>query len=103
MDSFHPSLFFREDKIQITVHVHPKSHKTKIEILPESIEVFVKDPPEKNKANKSVIKLISQFFNIPSSTLSIVRGATSKTKVIQISNKEASKQVLDTIRKLKKN
>ncbi|MHA1827224.1 MAG: DUF167 domain-containing protein [Candidatus Heimdallarchaeaceae archaeon] len=103
MDSFHPSLFFHEDNIQITVHVHPRSHKAKIEILPETIEVFVKEPPEKSKANKAVIKLLSQFFKISSSKLTIVRGTTSKIKVIQTHDKEVAKRILETIKDIMNN
>lgn len=41
--------------------------------------------PEKGRANKAVIKLIAQFFDKRPSDISIIRGDTSKDKIIQIS------------------
>lgn len=40
--------------------------------------------PINNKANKSLIKLLSDHFNISQSQIEIVKGLKSKNKIIKI-------------------
>ena len=49
-----------------------------------TIEVYVKEPPEKGKANKAIMKLLSKQLKIQTSRLSIVRGLKAKKKIILI-------------------
>jgi uncharacterized protein YggU (UPF0235/DUF167 family) len=37
-------------------------------------------------ANAAVIKMLSQYFDVPKSRISIVRGATSHDKVVSVSD-----------------
>jgi hypothetical protein len=46
--------------------------------------VQVKEPPEKNKANKAILKLLAKELGLPSSALELVQGATSTTKTIRV-------------------
>jgi len=41
--------------------------------------------PEKGKANKAVIFLLSKYFKIPKSNISIIKGLSKKIKIIKIS------------------
>lgn len=41
-------------------------------------------PPEDGKANKDVVDMLAEHFNLPKSAISILRGATSKKKIIKI-------------------
>ena len=65
--------------MKITVKVIPNSRNDEIK-EGDSLVVRVKDPPEKNKANKKVIKLLSDHFGHP---IRIVSGFTSKKKVVE--------------------
>ncbi len=74
-----------EDKILINVIVKPNSRQETIEeIGPNTVRVKVKEPPEKGKANKRVIELLSKRFNVPISNISILRGHQSRNKLICI-------------------
>ena len=52
--------------------------------LGEELKVRVSAPPEKGKANKAVIGLLSRALDLPISAISIVSGETSAHKVVQI-------------------
>ena len=38
-----------------------------------------------NEANESVVKLLSKHFKIPKTSIKILRGAKTRTKIIEIS------------------
>ncbi len=50
----------------------------------ECYTVFVKELPEKGKANDAIAKLLAEYFNTSSSQVRLVSGASSKRKVYQI-------------------
>ncbi|TWT62097.1 DUF167 domain-containing protein [Rubinisphaera italica] len=52
--------------------------------LGEALKIKVKAPPEKGKANASVIELIATKLNIPRESMSLISGETSPVKVIEI-------------------
>ncbi len=71
--------------MEITVHARPKARIEDIQRDEDGTYVIhVREPPDKGKANKAIIKVISRHFNVPVSKVSITRGATSSTKVIRI-------------------
>jgi uncharacterized protein (TIGR00251 family) len=47
--------------------------------------VGVKAPPKKGEANKEVLELIAQLFDVPSNQVNILSGATSSTKRVEVS------------------
>ncbi len=80
----HPSIEIRNEEIFLSIKVHPNSSANKIEITEFSIDIFVKEPADKGKANKSVLKFLSKTYKIPSTSLLISRGLKSKNKIIII-------------------
>ncbi|MDD5434682.1 MAG: DUF167 domain-containing protein [Nitrospira sp.] len=46
--------------------------------------VSVKAPPVEGKANDAIIKILSDYFNVPKSHISILKGGHSKNKIIEI-------------------
>ncbi len=48
------------------------------------IKVKVQAPPERGKANRSVIRLLAKELEVPESTLEITSGETSPFKQIRI-------------------
>ena len=50
----------------------------------DSLKIRLKALPEKGKANASLIKLLSKKLKVASSRIHIVKGKTSRSKVIQI-------------------
>ncbi len=70
---------------KISVKTHPKSKK--IEVLRKDTahyEVWVREAPEKGKANQAVIKALSDHLGVPPSRLTISSGHTSRNKIIEI-------------------
>ncbi|MEA3378630.1 MAG: DUF167 domain-containing protein [Nanoarchaeota archaeon] len=67
-------------RFNLTVKTNAK--KNKIELIEEgSYKVYIKAPPEKGKANMEIIKLFSRKFKSPAK---IIKGKSSKKKVIEI-------------------
>ncbi len=54
------------------------------------LRVFVTAAPEKGKANAALIKLLSKHWGVPKSAIEIVRGETSRVKVIEVEGVETS-------------
>ncbi|MCG3216801.1 MAG: DUF167 domain-containing protein [Candidatus Heimdallarchaeota archaeon] len=82
----HPSIEEKEDSIWLTVNVHPNSSSKKIEITENTIEIYVNEPPDKGKANKALLKLMSKKLRIQSSSISIIKGHKTRKKIILIRN-----------------
>ena len=74
--------------MRIYVKVVPKSSRNKIEkISEEEYKVWITAPPTQGKANKSLIELLADYFNISKSFIIIVSGKTAKTKIVDIFKK----------------
>ena len=71
--------------MKIKVKVKPNSKKEEIkQIDKDYYEVRVTVVPEKGKANKKVIELLSKHLKKPKSKFKIIRGETSREKIIEI-------------------
>jgi len=69
----------------ISVRVNPNSKKELVEKTGErEYIVRVKAAPVEGKANEAVIKLLSEHCDIPKSRISILKGHSGKTKLIEI-------------------
>ena len=73
----------------ITIKVVPKAKHEKIkEELDEQgkkiYKVYVTAAPEGGKANESVVRLLAKTLNVPKSKLEIIRGTTSRDKIIKV-------------------
>ena len=89
--SYHPSLYIRKNDVFLTIKVHPNSSLIKIEVSEFAIDVYIKEPADKNKANISVIKYLSKSLQLPSTKIQIVKGAKSRTKILLIENLKPEK------------
>ena len=68
----------------IEIKVVPNANTDEI-IEGDPLIVRVKAPPTKGKANKAVVKLLSNYFN---ADVRIVSGATSRKKLVAIETAE---------------
>jgi len=69
----------------ITVKVIPKSSRDEvIKISDDQFKIKTTIAPEKGKANKKVIELLSTYFNTPKSNIAILRGKINSLKIIEI-------------------
>ena len=71
--------------MKINIKVKPASRKNEVKIISDgSLEVRVTAVPEKGKANKAVIELLSKHFKVPKSAIVILRGKNTRNKIIKI-------------------
>ncbi|HBZ45030.1 MAG TPA: hypothetical protein DEO85_13445 [Maritimibacter sp.] len=69
---------------EIAVRVTPKAARNAVVEGAEGLRINVTTVPEDGKANKAVIKLLSSALGVPKSSLTLVRGATSRDKVFRV-------------------
>jgi hypothetical protein len=71
--------------MKIFVKVKPKAKEQKVEKVNDiNFKVLVKEPPEKGKANRAVIRALADYFNSSQSNIKIISGSNSKLKIIEI-------------------
>jgi uncharacterized protein len=71
--------------LRISVNVQPKSSMEKIVKCPDGgLKVYIRQSPEKGKANTALLKVIARYLGVKTSSLRIVKGQTSRKKVIEI-------------------
>ena len=69
----------------ISVTVVPRSSKNEVLPLDDgSYRVKITAPPVDGEANKKLIKLISEYFDVAKSCVVIVKGERGKKKVLEI-------------------
>ena len=76
-----------EDGIVVSVKVQPNASKDRVVgEHADQIKIAVTVAPEKGKANKAVIKVLSKSLGIKSSDIEILSGETSRDKKVLIRN-----------------
>jgi len=71
---------------RIKLRVITRAKKEELQKLSEdSYRIKVSSQPEKGKANKRIIELLSKEFGVKKRDIKIVSGETSSRKVIEIS------------------
>ncbi|PIV42568.1 MAG: hypothetical protein COS26_01795 [Candidatus Nealsonbacteria bacterium CG02_land_8_20_14_3_00_40_11] len=71
--------------MKIFVRVKPKAKEEKVEKIDDiNFNVQVRALPEKGKANRAVIRVLADYFNIGQANIQIVSGSKSKLKIIEI-------------------
>lgn len=67
------------------IKVKTKAREERVEKIDEHhFLVFVREPPEKGKANNAVARLIGDYVGVAVSHVNIVKGKTSKEKIIEV-------------------
>ncbi len=68
----------------IKIKVYPKSKEEKVIERDGIWKVYVKSPAEKGKANRDVIEVLSNFFKVSKNKIKIIKGETSREKIVEI-------------------
>ena len=70
----------------ITVTVKPNSRQTPrvVQTAPDTYEVYLREKAHGGEANAALIKHLAQHFGVPKTTITILRGATSRRKLIEL-------------------
>ena len=68
-----------------TVRVIPRARQNKVEqTAPDTFRVHTTAAPADGAANDAVIKMLSKHLGVPKTSIKIIRGATSRDKVIEL-------------------
>ena len=83
------------EHILIFVKVFPQSKFDAIEKLyiddgRLSVVIRVTATPEKNKANKAVVKILSKHFKISKSSFDLIKGDTCRNKIFRVNNVDSN-------------
>jgi hypothetical protein len=71
--------------MKLTIFAKPNSKEAKVEKVDETTyKVFVKEPPVKGLANRAIVNLLADYFDVSISAIRIVSGYTSRTKIIEL-------------------
>lgn len=66
----------------LKLRISPNSAKNQIIISEDTIKLKITAQPIENKANKAVIEYLSKLFKIPKTSITIIKGETSKDKTL---------------------
>jgi uncharacterized protein (TIGR00251 family) len=87
--------------IQIRVKVVPRAKRDQISGIMQdgSLKIRLAAPPVDGKANKSLIKLLEEAFNLPGGSVAISSGSHSRKKVVTIQGMSISQyqQFIDSL------
>jgi hypothetical protein len=70
--------------MRISIIVKTRAKENKVKAMSDELKVFVKEPAREGKANKAVIELLAEHFQVPKSEIEIISGYKSKNKIISI-------------------
>lgn len=73
--------------VLLSLAVYPGSHRQRFRPVNPDEEfwgVDLKAAPRKGKANKALLKALAGFFDVAKSAVSVVRGATSRSKLVAV-------------------
>lgn len=70
---------------RINVKVIPKASRAEVVGLEGDIlKVKLTAPPEGGRANKQLIEVLARHFNVPKRAVRILKGETSRQKIVEI-------------------
>ena len=69
-----------EQYLKVKVHAGEKHNKI-VEKSADIYEIWVKAPAEQGRANEAVRAVLAEHLHIPTTKLSLIKGATSPAKI----------------------
>jgi uncharacterized protein (TIGR00251 family) len=80
-----------ESEVKITVKVQPRAKRTEpAGKTGDTYKLRLAAPPVDGKANEACIEFLAETFDVARSAVRILRGGTSRTKVIEIEGVDAA-------------
>lgn len=68
----------------VNVRVIPRARKNQITVDEDgTVRVHTSAAPADGAANDAVIKMLAEHFKVPKTSIRIIRGATTRNKVIE--------------------
>jgi uncharacterized protein len=79
------------DGCTIAVRVHPGARKSAVTGLHAgAIKISLTTPPTDGRANEALIALLAELLRVPRTRISLVSGATNRSKLLRITGKSAA-------------
>lgn len=70
---------------KLWVQVKPQARKQSIEKISEQeYRIAVQAAPVAGKANDEVVELLARYFSVPKSSVKVLRGQSSRKKLVEI-------------------
>lgn len=69
---------------RILIKVITRAKKERVEENHQEMKVYLTVPPIKNQANKRLIEVLADYFQVSKGKIKIVKGEKSKHKIIEI-------------------
>ena len=86
------NITIKEDGVLLKIRISPNASKNQIIQDGDIIKLKVTAQPIENKANKAVIEYLSKLLKVPKTSITIVKGDTSKDKTLFIKTLDNEKQ-----------
>lgn len=75
----------------LEVRVHPRARKTAITgVMGTALKIALSAPPVEGKANEALIEFFSDLFHVSRSSVQVITGAQSRTKVVAVAGRTAA-------------
>ncbi|GGA68583.1 hypothetical protein GCM10011507_20120 [Edaphobacter acidisoli] len=91
--NYEPSSFVQnvEDGCTLAVRVHPGARKNDVAGLHAgAVKISIAAPPTDGRANEALIAYLAALLKVPRTRISLVSGASGRSKVLRITGKSAA-------------
>lgn len=68
----------------IKVRVIPGSKKQQIMVFEQGLKVYLREPALEGRANKKLIEVLADYYNVRKYSITIVKGQKQRDKIIEI-------------------
>ena len=83
--SLPPYLKVQGDVVYLHIKAQPRASRNEIgEPLGDELKIKIAAPPVDSAANEALVKFLAEVLDCPKNAVQLVRGATSRPKVIAI-------------------
>ncbi len=69
---------------KVTVRVVPRSKRAAVHAGPQGVRIHVRAAPEGGRATEEARRALADAVGVPPSTVRLLQGATSRTKVFDV-------------------
>ncbi len=70
----------------INIRVIPRAKKNLVKLEPGRLKVYLTAPPQDGKANKLLIEVLAEHFQVKKKQVLIIRGEKSQDKIVKIAD-----------------
>jgi uncharacterized protein (TIGR00251 family) len=77
--------------VRFTVRVQPRAARSKVDgVHAGALRVRLTAPPVDGAANEALVELLAERLGVPKRAITIVSGATSRTKLVEVEGMTAA-------------